>query len=152
MIHPVPGQERRQRGFALVAAIFIIVVLAILGIMMMTIGGTQRATASAAVQGARAYHAARSGIEWGAFQAFNTALGTTCGLDPATVTSGPFALAGPGLGGFTVTVQCTYTPHREHGPPDYNVFFITSTATSGSFGDSAYVSRRIQITVATPLP
>jgi hypothetical protein len=46
-----------------------------------------------------------------------------------------------------VEVSCTATQHREYGPPDYNVYVITSTATSGSFGDADYVSRRIQVTV-----
>lgn len=133
----------RQRGFALVAAIFIVVVLALLGIMMVTIGGMQRATASAATQGARAYHAARSGIEWGAFRAL------AGGCAAAT---GSFPLAVPGLDGFTVTVGCTSSEHREGPPPNHFVYVITATATSGSFGDSAYVSRRIQVTVATPLP
>jgi MSHA biogenesis protein MshP len=134
----------RQRGFALVAAVFIITVLAILGIMMVTIGGMQRATASAATQGARAYHAARTGIEWGAFQALTNG---NC-----AAATGDFPLAVPGLDGFTVTVACVSTAHREGPPPDYNAYVITSTATSGNFGTADYVSRRIQITVAPPPP
>lgn len=136
---------KRQRGFALVAAVFIIVVLALLGIMMVTIGGMQRATASAAVQGARAYHAARAGIEWGAFQAMPPT--SSC------VASSSFALSIPGLNGFNVTVQCASTPHRERSPPNYNVYVISSTATSGNFGDADYVSRRIEVTVTdAPAP
>ncbi|MGA9032231.1 MAG: hypothetical protein WB402_06940 [Sulfuricaulis sp.] len=144
MKHAFSVSGKQQGGFALVAAIFIIVVLALLGIMMVTIGGMQRATASAAVQGARAYHAARAGIEWGAFQA----------LPPTSscVASSNFTLSVPGLDGFNVTVQCTSTSHRERSPPDYNVYVITSTATSGNFGDANYVSRRIQVTVTSAPP
>ena len=36
-----------------------------LGVMMVTLSGVQRATATAAVQGTRAYYAARAGVEWG---------------------------------------------------------------------------------------
>lgn len=130
-----------QRGFALVAAVFVVVVLALLGIMMATIGGMQRATTAAAVQGARAYHAARSGIEWGAYQATETAsCAASTAFPPVT-----------GHEGFSVTVECSATAHREHGD-DLNIFVITATATSGSFGDSDYVSRRIQVTVTDLAP
>lgn len=143
MNHTPPVNGKQQGGFALVAAVFIVVVLALLGIMMVTIGGMQRATASAAVQGARAYHAARAGIEWGAFQAMPPT--SSC------VASSNFTLSIPGLNGFNVTVQCASTQHRERGDL-YDVYVITSTATSGSFGDADYVSRRIQVTVTSAPP
>jgi MSHA biogenesis protein MshP len=136
---------KRQGGFALVAAVFIIVVLAMLGIMMVTIGGMQRATASAAVQGARAYHAAHAGVEWGIFQAL------AGGCAAATAAPPGFALMAPGLDGFNVSVTCTSTQHREHSDL-YFVFVITSTATSGNFGAADYASRRIQVTVTDAPP
>ncbi|GAB4512100.1 MAG: hypothetical protein Tsb0026_15790 [Sulfuricaulis sp.] len=139
MRRALPAGGGHERGFALVAAVFIVTVLALLGIMMVTIGGMQRSTVSAAAQGARAYHAARSGIEWGAFQAIAA---SSC------VASTAIPLSASGLSGFAVTVGCTSTPHRERGD-DYNVYVITSTATSGTFGEADYVSRRIQITVTS---
>ena len=145
----IPSVPRRhERGFALVAAIFIVVVLAMLGIMMVTIGGMERATASAAVQGTRAFYAARSGIEWGIYRAIPPT--SSC----AASTS--FALTVPGLNGFNVNVQCKLTPpgiqHRERGDT-YNVYVITSTATSGNFGTADYVSRTLQVTVTdAPAP
>jgi MSHA biogenesis protein MshP len=132
---------RRQRGFALVAAVFIVVVLALLGIMMVTIGGMQRATTSAAVQGARAYHAARSGIEWGAYQATEAASCVASTAFPSVT----------GHEGFAITVECASTAHRERGD-DLNIYVITSIATSGSFGNTDYVSRRIQVTVTNVAP
>jgi MSHA biogenesis protein MshP len=139
----MPIQADGQRGFALVIAIFIVVVLALIGIMMVTIGGVQRATAAAAAQGTRAYYAARSGIEWGAFQALQNG---NC----AASTS--FAPAAPGLNGFNVTVQCSSTQHKERSDT-YYVYVITSTAASGVFGTSDYVSRQIQVTVTSaPVP
>ena len=135
----------QQRGFALVAAIFIVVVLAMLGIMMVTIGGMERATASAAVQGARAFYAARSGVEWGTFGALNNTA-PTCGAAPSTPTTNTFNLAVTGLNGFTVSVVCSYTTHRERSDT-YNVYVITATATSGGFGDADHVSRTLHATV-----
>ncbi|MBI3574800.1 MAG: pilus assembly protein MshP [Gammaproteobacteria bacterium] len=144
----IPSVPRNhERGFALVAAIFIVVVLAMLGIMMVTIGGMERATASAAVQGTRAFYAARSGIEWGIFQAMPPT--SSC----AASTS--FTLTASGLNGFNVTVLCALTPpgtqHRERSDT-YNVYLITSTATSGNFGEADYVSRTLQVTVTDAQP
>lgn len=138
-----PNRGKHERGFALVAAIFIVVVLAMLGIMMVTIGGMQRATASAAVQGARAFYAARAGIEWGTFQAMPPT--SSC------VASSSFTLSVPGLNGLNVTVQCTSTQHRERNDT-YNVYVINSTATSGNFGDADYVTRTLQVTVTNAQP
>ncbi len=140
----------RQRGFALVAAIFIVVVLAMLGVMMVTLSGTQRATASAAVLGARAYHAARAGVEWGIFGALNNTV-ATCGNAPATPTTNNFNLSVNGLNGFTVTVVCGYTQHRELNNP-YNVYVINATATFGAFGSDSYVLRTLRTTVTDAPP
>jgi MSHA biogenesis protein MshP len=145
------AQRRHERGFALVAAIFIVVVLALLGIMMVTIGGMQRATATTAVRGTQAYYAARSGVEWAIFGAINN-IAATCGAAPSTLTTNTFTLAVNGLNGYTVSVVCSYTPHRERGNT-YNVYLITSTVTSGNFGDVDYVSRVLQSTVTdAPAP
>jgi len=52
-----------QSGFLLVTAIFLLVVLAALGAFILTISGTQQTSSALDVQGARAYQAARAGIE-----------------------------------------------------------------------------------------
>ncbi len=81
-----------HRGFALASAIFILVVLAALavGITLLT---TQSETGVAQdLRGSRAYHAARSGLDWGAYRV----------LDPlnTTATSGSAALPNcPGAAG-----------------------------------------------------
>lgn len=145
---PAPGI--RQRGFALVAAIFIVVVLAVLGVMMVTLSGVQRATATAAVQGARAYHAARAGVEWGIYGALNNTV-ATCGNSPSPPnppTTNNFNLAVNGLNGFAVTVDCGYTEHRESSAT-YNVYVINATATSGAFGSDSFVSRTLRTTVTS---
>lgn len=152
MKHLASGHGKHQRGFALVAAIFIVVILSLLGIMMVTIGGMQRATASTAAQGTRAYYAARAGIEWGTFQSVSSSGPHSC---PAA--SGTLTLSVPGLNGFTVIVQCTPLPsagveHQEYNQP-YNVYSLTATATSGNFGDADFVSRTINAIVTdAPAP
>lgn len=143
----------RQYGFSIVAAIFILVILALLGGFMVTIGVSQRTTVAYAVQGARAYQAARSGIEWGVSRVINNAPGTSCALAPATTVTGPFALSGAGLDGFRVTVECTYTQHQEGSTP-YEVFAITSKAEFGTFSalDPYYFSRTVQVSVTNAQP
>ncbi|MBN2644955.1 MAG: pilus assembly protein MshP [Desulfuromonadaceae bacterium] len=53
-----------QSGFTLVQAIFILVVLALLGVYMVTMFTVQQSTSTLALQQARAYQAARAGVEW----------------------------------------------------------------------------------------
>lgn len=141
---------KRERGFSLVAAIFIIVVLALLGAFMVTIGQVQRSTVTGALQGSRAYYAARAGVELAVYNALNTPLGATCGAAPASIQTGPFALTAPGLDGFSVTVGCSYTTHQEQGNT-FQVFSISSTATYGVFGGPDYAARTIY-TTATNSP
>jgi MSHA biogenesis protein MshP len=147
------GGGKYQRGISLVAAVFIIVVLAILGLMMVTIGGMERATAVAAAQGARAYYAARAGIEWGTYQAMpptNSCVAISpLPLGPPTPPT--FSLTVSGLSGYNVWVDCTSTQHRERNDT-YNVYVITSTAKFSDFGTADYVSRTLQVSVTTAQP
>lgn len=129
----VPGQ---QGGFALVAAIFLVVVLALLGIFLVRVSGVQNQTVNVALLGARAFEAARTGIEWGAFQALNAASCTTTTLN---LTEG-------GLNGFDVDVTCTSSTHSETGDT-YDIYLIEAVASDGTYGTPDYVSRRMQATV-----
>ena len=137
MMKHIPISRDRQRGVGLVAALFLVVVFGALGAFIVTIGATQQAAPVLAIQGARAYHAARSGIDWGIYQAIP---GASC----AALTT--FPISGPGLNGFTVAVQCNSTPHVEGGTA-FQVFTITSTATFGAFSGSDFYSRTIEATV-----
>ncbi len=134
--HPLharpPGQ---QRGFALVAAIFLIVVLSSLGLYMVRISGIQHQTVNIALLGARAFHAARTGIEWGVYQA----LDGNCTTQTLNLTEG-------GLNGFVVDVTCGSSSHTETGDT-YNIFVIDVEARAGTYGSPDYVSRRIQATL-----
>ncbi len=126
----------RQRGFALVVAIFLIVVLSSLAMYIVRISGMQHQTVNVTLLGARAFQAARVGVEWGAFQALDSAACTTTTL---TLTEG-------GLDGFDVEVTCTSSSHTETGNT-YNVFAIDVEARAGVYGNPDYVSRRMQATL-----
>lgn len=125
-----------QGGFSLVPALFLLVVLAALGIVAVRLAGVQQQTVVLAMQSGRAYAAARSGVEWSAYQA----------LSNASCTAATINLIEGGLAGFTVETNCSSTSHTE-GPNTVNVFVIDAFAWSGSYGSPDYVSRRIRSTV-----
>lgn len=128
-----------QRGFSIVAAIFLLVVLSALGAFMLTFSTVQHTTSAQDLQGSRAYQAARAGVEWGAYRALVNA---AC---PFAATTLP-PLAGT-LGTFTVTVQCQSTPYTE-GTFNGSVHTITSTAREGVVGSTNFVERQLQATLA----
>ncbi len=131
-----------SQGFLLPAAIFILVILAGLGAYALNITSVQQATSTQDVQGSRAYQAARTGIEWAAYQVL--APGTTalanCPTSPSTLS----------LDNFTVTVSCTrYANYNEQGT-DHTIamYDITSTASFGTAGTLNYIQRQVQITLS----
>lgn len=122
-----------QRGFALMSAIFLLVVLAGLGAAMLTFSSTQHVGSAMDVQGSRAYQAARAGIEWGAYQALRS---SSC-PGPTTVT-----LAGK-LADFNLVVECAATAYGT-----LTAYQITSTASIGTAGQISRVERQLQATVS----
>lgn len=123
-----------QKGFTLVQAIFVLVVLSLLGVVMMRLSGVQSATSVFALQGARAYQAARSGLEWGASRA---RAGADCN-DTMTIEN------------FTVTVLCASQPFTEGSVGPYDVYRIQARAEYGNYGSPDYVSRRAEMKVGLP--
>ncbi|MDO8931682.1 MAG: hypothetical protein Q7U97_04750 [Rhodocyclaceae bacterium] len=124
---------KQLRGFAIVSAIFILVVLAALGAFILSISSSQQIGSALDVQGVRAYQAARAGIEWGLFQVQSTAaynFGYTA-TDPnlRRCPGGGFGSTNSfAVFGFTVTVVCVATTDANNGPTLYG---LTSTACSG---------------------
>lgn len=134
---------RYNRGFALVSAIFLLVVLAALGAFMVTFSTAQHTTSAQDVLGARAVQAARAGIEWGTYQVLTPVAAPAV----AACTINPLPLAG-NLAGFTVTVACNAIgPLNENGVA-VTTYNITSTANTGTAGTSMFVERQFQATVS----
>lgn len=127
-------QINNQHGFTLVQAIFILVILALLGVAMMRLIGVQSSTSVFALQGARAYQAARSGLEWGAARA---AAGNSC--------SGMMM-----VDNFSVAVTCTSQQFREGPIGPYDVYDIRAIASCGHYGSPDYISRRAEMKVGFP--
>ena len=132
----VPGPRApRARGFSIVAALFLVVVVAALGAFAVRIATSQQQTVNLALLSARALAAAESGIEWGAFRALS---GGSCTTTTLNLTEG-------GLNGFAVTVTCTSTAHTEAGLP-VTVYSINASARAGTYGQPDFVSRRVYAT------
>ena len=141
-----------QRGFAAIAAIFLVVVLAALGAFMVTFSNTQQLTSAQDIQGSRAYWAARAGLEWGIGSvAASTATPPACPVLPvpaspsSTPTSSTTPLPTSFDGGFSVTVNCVRNDYEEApampGTPNRFIYQITAVASTGSVGSIGFIER-----------
>lgn len=143
---------QQQQGFSLISAIFILIILASLGAYMVTVGGTNRATSSATLQGARAYQAARSGIDWSVYTLITAADQIAARSNCSNIINeNNFTLNVDGLNGFTINTLCGFTSHSQQGNDNVSIYSITSIATTGgSYGDLDFVQRRITATISPP--
>ncbi|UVW28589.1 MSHA biogenesis protein MshP [Massilia sp. H6] len=91
------NQRGRQSGFAYIAAVVLLIVVAGVCVALLRLSGTQQATTNQAILGARANLAARAGIEWGFHQ---LRAGGAC-------FSGQTLSAFNADSGFMVRVDCT---------------------------------------------
>jgi MSHA biogenesis protein MshP len=143
-------------GFALMTAIFLLVVLGAFAAFAVTFSTHAAATHAIAVQGARAYEAARAGLEWAAYQIKDPDGTLSPGATslPACFTS-PTTLGLPAaMGGFTVQVTCTRYPsssaipsYHEEGNRRSAYYVVVSTATLGTAGSVDYVERKLEARV-----
>jgi MSHA biogenesis protein MshP len=143
----------RAPGFALVSAIFLITVLAALAAFIAYFSSTQQASSEADLMGARAYQAARSGVEWGAYQSL---ISSSC---PGAATPTNLAFAGSTLAAFTVTVTCVRNTYFEGGV-SVTIDRITANACTQPSGGgtcpnaaataSTYYERDLTVSTGTP--
>jgi len=134
--------NRFQQGFLLPAAIFILVILAALGAYALNITSVQQSTSTQDVQGARAYQAARAGVEWAAYQVlspWSTAL-ANCPASPSIIT----------VDNFSVAVSCTRSADYFEQGTDHTIaiYDVTATASFGIAGTTSYIERQIQVTLS----
>ncbi len=101
---------------------------------MVRLIGVQSSTTTFALQGARAYQAARSGLEWGAAQA---SAGSNCNDTMA-------------IGNFSVSVTCNSQSYTEGPIGPYDVYRISATATFSNYGSPDFVSRQAEMKVGFP--
>lgn len=154
-----------EHGFTIVSAIFLLVVLAGLGVAIARFSSIQHISSAQDMQGSRAYHAARAGLEWGIFQVLAPdvdppAPGTATwpSMRPCPVVAPPTPIEG-----FTIELTCDRFPAGAAdvttGPPVFNeagstrsiiIYQLTARATSAGTlpGNVNYVERQISATVS----
>lgn len=141
-----------DRGFAFITAIFLLVILAAFAAFVISFSTGSAATSAVAVQSARAYEAARVGLEWGTFQIKDPTFTLAPGDTPRNCFASPTALGLPdAFSGFNVIVSCERFPSFS-GSPNYHeengrrvaLYVLTATATYGIAGELDYVERRIE--------
>jgi MSHA biogenesis protein MshP len=146
-------RRNNQAGISLVTAIFLLVVLAALGAIVVTVSGLQHTSSARDVMGSKAYQAARAGIEWGAYKVLQQASPGVC--PAATAIAMP---AGTDLTGLTVNVACARTTADEGaraaaGGNPLEFYLITATACNQppcpntTNPGPAYVERQLQATI-----
>jgi MSHA biogenesis protein MshP len=137
-------QPRRARGFALILAVFLIVSLAAIGAYLVTVSNVQVESTTKDELGARAYQAARAGLEWGAYRALRD---LSCAPGPVVI-----GFASAELAGFQAEVTCQDFGPETEGGATVNTFRVVSTgcnlspSCSGAPGPT-YVNRQLQLTV-----
>ena len=119
-----------QSGFAAIAAIFVVVILAALGSFMVAISNSEQLSSSDDYRGYMAYWSARSGLEWG-FSMVKSA-----GTCPATSTT-------LSIGEYSFVATCTSSVYVDGGVSS-TIFVVTSVASTGvGVGSIGYIERSV---------
>ena len=138
----------RHSGFSLITAIFLIVVVASLGVFMVTISSVQQQTSSFSILSSRALFAADSGMQWAIRRAArDAAAGLNCPAAPATGQVS-FTINNGAIAGYSVTITCSVQNFTEN-PDNYDVYNLISRASRGTLGGPDYHSRTIRASVTT---
>ena len=138
---------RPERGFALVGAIFLLVVIALVVATMGRLSVVQTGSFDLALQQARAYQAARAGLEWGLHRLLEE--GVDC-------PSGAVDLSGSGLAEFSVQLGCVKLPcatpvcaqtYTSESGQAINLYRLTATAQNSPVERADHAWRRLELTV-----
>ena len=124
-----------QKGITLIGAIFVLIIVSLLGSYLVKIYSVQQKTSILALQTARAYQAANAGIEWGIASVANNGSCTAS----TTLT--------PNIDNFSVTITCQQLGSYSENINTKNVYLITAKSQFSSYGSSDYVSRNMQTTI-----
>jgi len=130
---------KKQKGFSIVMAIFILVVMGLLGGYMVKLSGVQHATSTFAIQGARAYQSARAGIGWAISRIVKGSgnCGDITAASPLTFTD---------MSGFSVSLGCTSQTFSE-GADASVVYKITALSEFGIYSSANYISRKVEVSI-----
>ena len=137
-------QRIKQRGFTIVSAVFIVVILALIGSYIVSISSLTRTSENLGILGLRTYFAANSGLEWGIYQVTNGPGPYNCPASPTTLN-----LTQAGLNGFKVVVTCTQNTFIERGK-SFKIFEFESFGEFGVVSSIDYTSRLLYARIIQP--
>jgi len=137
--------KQNQTGIALIAAIFLVVVIgaALVLLATLSIRGSQQTTQN--LLQARSQMAANAGIEW----MIQTLVINTATAPCASVTSPPATTTTvvlPAYSGFSVVVRCDYTTFNRPSQRK-TLYNLTATAEFGSVSDADYAWAEVEATI-----
>lgn len=138
-----PAPAIRQGGVSLVAAIFLLLLMAALAALMVNLISVTQVNQAADIGGSRAYQAARAGVEWGLYQLDPN--GQTLALPDCTGANGTITA----IPGYSVAVSCTMYPgsgNYTEGGRNIRIFRLVATATDLGAKPPG-IERRVQVTV-----
>jgi len=134
---PINSGRQRQRGVSIITAVFLLMLMAVLAAVIANVVSTAHVNMAADIGGARAYQAARAGVEWGMYQLDPNA--QTAGLPPC------FPDATPPIPGHAMDVKCKSWATTE-GSRLIQIYRITSKATATGV-KAPGIERQIEVTL-----
>lgn len=143
----------RARGFTMMSMLFILVVLAALGVALASLTQRQQLGSAGELAAAKAYQAAFAGLEWGSHQLLRA------GGQPACFGTRSFKLPDQ-LADFTVTVTCARTTATD-GEQALAFYTVVATACNiasdgacpnGATTEPAYAERQLSRSLGTATP
>ena len=130
------ARSRKDGGFALIGALFVLIVLAALGAFAVRMNMTQQHDADLELQQLRAEAALNSGVEYAATRLL--APGGNCG-----------SLANLNVSSYAVTFgPCVNVPYLMNGVT-VNLYTVTVTSFRGVYGTPEFVARTATVRVSS---
>jgi MSHA biogenesis protein MshP len=137
----------------MILALFLLVSLAGIGAFLLTISTLQQESITADEQGARAYQAARTGLDWATYQILQDPGGAFTLACNSGSAAQNLTLSG-GLAGFHTEIACQGSGPFIEGAASVRVYRVTATGCNrspclapGTPGLPTYVDRQLQITL-----
>ena len=125
------NHPNKQQGFALMASVFLIVVLGLAAAFMVRFSGTVQTGQTQLLMAQRARQAANAAIEYGVYQVVNGTCTASTVLSIAAYSQ------------FNATVTCDAKSYFA----GITLYTIQGTASYGALGDPDYVWRQYQVVV-----
>lgn len=150
------ARMRNQAGFAIVGAVFLIVLLATVGAYILAGGARQGVVPDRALIAGRSYIANRNALEWALYQAVAPPQNCSAPGGEANATVGncaastTFTMLGYGLDDVTAAVTCSVPSKGDNcdtGSQWAFVYNLTAMIGVGVSGTGNYVERKLEAEV-----